>query len=104
MDRYGATHPTIIEIMVRVHFTSHLLSRYSVPDTIEVNGNTVAFVLQSIREQYPGLTDYIVDERGRLRQHVNIFVGNERIQDRERLSDPVAQTDEVYIMQALSGG
>jgi hypothetical protein len=52
----------------------------------------------------PGFTYYICDERGCLRTHVNIFVGDERIWDRTRLSDPVPDGARVLIMQALSGG
>ena len=39
-----------------------------------------------------------------LRRHVNIFVEEERIADRRRLSDPVQAHSRIFIMQALSGG
>ena len=52
----------------------------------------------------PGLAFYVCDERGRLRQHVNIFVENERVSDRRGLSDAVAPDARVFILQALSGG
>jgi molybdopterin synthase sulfur carrier subunit len=52
----------------------------------------------------PGLGFYICDERGRLRRHVNIFVDQEMIADRGRLSDRVEPGSHVMIMQALSGG
>jgi hypothetical protein len=39
-----------------------------------------------------------------LRTHVNIFIGDERVADRKRLSDPVRAGSRVFIMQALSGG
>ena len=50
------------------------------------------------------LARYIVDERGALRRHVNIFVGDELIYDRDTLSDPVNSDSRVFIFQALSGG
>jgi hypothetical protein len=46
----------------------------------------------------------VCDERGRLRTHVNIFIDEERVADRARLSDPVAPDARVFILQALSGG
>ena len=52
----------------------------------------------------PGFAFYVCDELGRLRRHVNIFVEDVSIGDRQRLSDPVAPTSRVFIMQALSGG
>jgi len=39
-----------------------------------------------------------------LRRHVNIFVGEEPIMDRDTLSDAVSPGDNVFILQALSGG
>jgi hypothetical protein len=41
---------------------------------------------------------------GSLRQHVNIFVEDELIADRARLTDVVKPDSKVYILQALSGG
>jgi hypothetical protein len=35
---------------------------------------------------------------------VVVFVDGRRVQDRERLCDPVEESSEVYVMQALTGG
>ena len=56
------------------------------------------------RRSRPGFAFYVCDERGRLRQHVNIFVEEERVVDRRALSDPVEPESRVFILQALSGG
>jgi hypothetical protein len=72
--------------------------------TLEVNAATVAEVVAEVERLAPGFAFYICDERGCLRTHVNIFVGQERISDRTRLSDPVNADSKVLIMQALSGG
>ena len=61
-------------------------------------------VVRELESMAPGFAFYICDERGCLRTHVNIFVGDERIRDRTRLSDPVSADSRVLIMQALSGG
>ena len=50
------------------------------------------------------MSSYIIDEQGALRKHVNIFIGNSVIEDKTSLADKVNESDEVYIMQALSGG
>ena len=91
--------------MAEVRFTRHL-SRYF-PDLAEretTSGATVAEVVAALDERHPGLGAYIVDEGGSLRKHVNIFIGQELIHDRATLSDPVAEDDELYVFQALSGG
>jgi sulfur carrier protein ThiS len=45
-----------------------------------------------------------VDEQGRLRQHVAVFVGGELVRDRLNLTDRVQDHQDVFVMQALSGG
>jgi len=89
---------------MRVHFTP-ALKRF-VPDlcSIEVQGSTVADVIQHVESAYPGLADYLIEESGALRKNVNIFINDTFISDRKTLSDAVRESDEVYIIQALSGG
>ena len=61
-------------------------------------------MLSELERKYPGLRNYIVDEQGILRKHVNIFIDGDLIEDRQQLSDRFAEDSEIYIMQALSGG
>ena len=93
--------------MANVRYTKHLTRFF--PDLanhsqLHVSGETVAEVITSLDKSYPGLAAYIVDERGALRKHVNIFLDQELIHDRETLQDPVAENDSLFIFQALSGG
>lgn len=90
--------------MATVKFTSNLKRFYPDLKPIEVNGKTVAEALEEIESNFSGLKDYIVDENGSLRKHVNIFIGNNLVKDRERLKDSLSEGDEMYVMQALSGG
>ena len=71
---------------------------------LSVDARNVREVVEAVERIAPGFAYYICDERGCLRTHVNIFVGQERILDRTRLSDPVEADSRVLIMQALSGG
>lgn len=90
--------------MPRVKFTKHLYRFFPDLNEMTVPGATVAEVVAALDKQYPGLASYVVDERGSLRKHVNIFIGEDMIYDRERLADPVTESDQVFIFQALSGG
>lgn len=92
------------EPMPTVKFTNNLKRFFPGLRTVMVQGNTVAEIVVAINEVFPGISDYIQDERGSVRQHVNIFIGEDLINDRVSLSDPVREDDQVYIMQALSGG
>jgi molybdopterin synthase sulfur carrier subunit len=89
--------------MPRVLFTGHL-SRYIDASSVEVPGATVAEALAHVFAQKDRLRPYILDEQGHLRRHVSIYVGGAAIADRASLNDPVGPADEIYILQALSGG
>ena len=91
--------------MPRVVLTRHLQRFFpTLKKTEEVAGATVRQLIAELDKRYPGFALYVVDETGRLRRHVNIFVRDEPICDREALSDAVSPDDEVFILQALSGG
>ncbi len=90
--------------MPTVKFTSNLKRFYPDLEPMPVNGKTVAEALLEVENKHHGLRDYIVDENGVLRKHVNIFIGNDMIKDRDALGDRLSDGDEMYIMQALSGG
>lgn len=89
--------------MPRVTFTANLQRHLDVP-SLTVEGGQVAEVLAEVFAQKPLLRSYIVDDQGRLRRHVNVFVNSQMIADRQGLSDAVRPDDEVFVFQALSGG
>lgn len=92
--------------MAKVELTKHLFTFFPALAGRElvVSGATVADIVREIDALAPGFAFYVCDERGRLRMHVNIFIGDERVVDRQRLTDPVEPGATVHIMQALSGG
>ena len=101
---YLQTQTDQSRLKMKVHFTPALKRFVPNLDSIEVQGSTVADVIRNVETVYPGLTDYIIEENGALRKHVNIFINDTFIHDRKTLSDIVQDTDNVYIIQALSGG
>ena len=90
--------------MPTVELTPHLRRFFPSLERAEVPGATVAEVVRALDERHPGIARYVLDDRGALRRHVNIFVDEVRVRDRERLLDPVAPGAKVMILQALSGG
>lgn len=90
--------------MAQVRFTSALQRFYPDLKTLDLDATNIAELLEQIEAIYPGLTDYLVDESGTLRKHVNIYIGEDLIDDRTDLSDALKPQDEVLIFQALSGG
>jgi molybdopterin converting factor small subunit len=89
--------------MPRVVFTSNLQRHVSCPET-QVAAGTVRTALQQVFAAQPQARGYVLDEQGHLRKHVVIFVDGQRVRDRELLSDPVRDSSEVYVLQALTGG
>lgn len=68
---------------------------------VAASGGTLAEVLADLERQFPGMRWRMVDERGQLRTHMKIFVNLEVVRD---LDTAVDESDEITIMQALSGG
>jgi hypothetical protein len=90
--------------MPHVSFTRHLQRFFPTLAEGEVPGATVREVIDELERRHPGLASYLMDETGRLRRHVNIFVGEEPFHDRVQLGDRLSPSDDVFILQALSGG
>lgn len=86
-----------------IRFTANLVRHRPAP-RVEAGGGSVREALEVVWAEDPLLRSYILDEQGRLRRHINIFVDGEMIADRLRLSDPVGERSEIYVLQALSGG
>ena len=89
--------------MPRVVFTPNLRRHVECPER-SVAGTTVAAALEAVFAENPRLRGYVLDEQGRTRQHVMVYLNGRAIDDRVRLLDVVDEDDEIYVMQALSGG
>jgi hypothetical protein len=92
--------------MPTVEMTQHLYRFFPALENrvIRVDAGSIAEVLRAVNELAPGFTDYVLDEHGALRKHVNLSINDRIVVDRKTLSDHVAADGTVYIFQALSGG
>jgi molybdopterin converting factor small subunit len=77
------------------------LRSYTERGETEASGATLAEVLGDLDRRYPGIRFRVIDEQDRIRRHIRIFVNGEQARD---LAQPLVPTDEVIIVQALSGG
>ena len=71
---------------------------------LDISPGTVADALAALWTLYPGVRDRIADEQGQIRQHINVFVGNEHIRYTGGLATPIANGAQVSIVPAVSGG
>ena len=91
---------------VTVHIPGVLLEFTAGRAMVEVafSKGTVADALTLLWTLHPGVRDRVVNEQGQVRQHINIFVGNENIRYTGGLASPVSEGSEISIVPAVSGG
>lgn len=86
---------------MRVRIPTPLRAYTDQQKVVEGKGATVSEVLDDLDRRFPGIRFRMVDEQNRLRQHMNVWIDEDPVTD---LSAAVTATDEITIMQALSGG
>ena len=89
--------------MAKLTFTPNLTRHVSCPNK-NVQGEKVIDVLKAYFNDYPRVEGYVLDERGRLRKHMAIAINNELYSNSEVLQIQVNDDDEIFVLQALSGG
>ena len=89
--------------MPTLYLTSHL-RRVAPSGPTRVEAATLGAALDAYFETAPQVRSYILDDQGRLRKHVAIFIDGELLIDTRDLGRSVAPNSEIYVMQALSGG
>jgi molybdopterin converting factor small subunit len=85
---------------MRVLIPSPLRS-YTRDAWVQARGATVGEVLDDLERRYPGIRFRMIDEQQRMRRHLRFFVNERQTFD---LAQPIAESDELLIVQALSGG
>jgi sulfur-carrier protein len=85
---------------MKVHIPGALRS-YTKKADAQASGATLDAVLSDLDRQYPGIRFRMIDEQDRIRRHIRVFVNGDQTHD---LTQSLQQTDEVIIVQALSGG
>lgn len=72
--------------------------------TREVPGSTLRKVLDRYFQENEKARGYLLDEQGRVRQHMVVFIDGEMVRDRDGLRDSVEPHSMIDVIQALSGG
>jgi molybdopterin synthase sulfur carrier subunit len=71
---------------------------------IEHSPSTLADALSALWTIYPGVRDRIATEQGQVREHINIFIGDENVRYTGGLASPLSPGSEISIVPAVSGG
>jgi molybdopterin synthase sulfur carrier subunit len=67
---------------------------------LRLDGATVVEVLRALEREHPDVEGWILDERGKIREHINVFVNREYGREETAL----CPDDRVHVLPAISGG
>ncbi|NJN83527.1 MAG: MoaD/ThiS family protein [Caldilineaceae bacterium] len=71
---------------------------------VAVDGSDVGALIQAVDQQFPGVSDRILDEDGNVKRFINVFVNDDEIRTLQGLATPVGDADKVSIVPAMAGG
>lgn len=71
---------------------------------LTVEGSDIGALIQSINQQYPGISAKIIDDEGNVKRFINIFVNDNEIRTLQGLATPVKTNDQISIVPAMAGG
>ena len=91
---------------VRFHIPGPLRAFTSGRGVVEIARSpaTLRDALEALWTLHPGIRDRVATEEGHIREHINVFVGNEDVRYTGGLATPLAPGSEISIVPALSGG
>ena len=72
--------------------------------TVDVEATDLATAIAALDARYPGFKDRLLDEKGELRQFVNVYLNDEDVRLGEGLGAKVGARDEISIVPAVAGG
>lgn len=72
--------------------------------TLDCSGSSVAELLESLEQSFPGIKSRLCDEQGQPRRFLNLYVNSEDIRFLEGTNTPLKEGDEVSIVPAVAGG
>jgi molybdopterin synthase sulfur carrier subunit len=71
---------------------------------VDAEGATLRQVLEKLDADYPGIGARILDETGKIRRFVNVYVGDEDVRFAEGLDTPTPEGVQVSVIPAVAGG
>ena len=71
---------------------------------VSVHGKNVAEAMVHLVEKYPTLKAHLYNGDGRLRPFVNLFVGENNVNDLQGLETPLREDTRVVLVPSIAGG
>lgn len=89
---------------VTVRIPTPLRTATAGASTVEVDGATVGEVLRNLDAAHPGIGERVLDDAGRVRRFVNLFLDDEDVRFKEGVDTPVRDGATLSIIPAVAGG
>ena len=89
--------------MARLAFTRHL-EAVGPTEPVDIASDTLGEALDILAADHPRLKAYVLDDQGRIRKHIAVFLDGVLQPGEAVLTTPLSGVAEVYVFQALSGG
>ena len=90
--------------MISIELPKTLCSADQSRITIDDSHKTVGDALRRLAEEAPRAYDSVMDERGNVRRHINVFLDGESIRYLDGLDTPAPSGSSILVITAISGG
>jgi molybdopterin converting factor small subunit len=71
---------------------------------VAVQGKNVSEVMNDLMTQYPTLKPHLTNDEGNLRPFVNLFLGEDNIDELQGLETPLKENDRLLLIPSIAGG
>jgi sulfur-carrier protein len=89
---------------VKVRIPTILRTYTAGASEVDADGGTLGEVLNSLEATYPGIRARVLDDAGKLRRFVNVYVGEEDVRFASGLETPTPEGVQVSVIPAVAGG
>jgi molybdopterin synthase sulfur carrier subunit len=73
-------------------------------ELVQVDAKTISDAIAQLQNQFPGIQERLVDEKGEVRRFVNVYVNEEDIRFLQNQNTALKDGDEISIIPAIAGG
>lgn len=89
---------------VRVRVPTPLRKFTQGSDEVDADGATVSAMLDDLEQNHPGIKERIMDENGKVRRFVNVYVNGDDIRFLKNVDTALKDGDSISIVPAIAGG
>lgn len=90
--------------MNRVRIPTQLRTLTNDASEVEAQGGTVSEIVDDLEARYPGLKERLMDDSGKLRRFVNIYVNDEDVRFLDGIGTEIPDGAKLSIIPAVAGG